>query len=356
MAIYYVDPLSGSDVAAGTSFALAWATTQKAVDTIIAGDEVRLCNTATEAPSATVDFDNANLGTIAAPLRFIGADSSGVPLTSGFYTLTGTSLPAATHLIILSANNSRMIFDRIRATAATASNLYQADGVMAVFRNSRFDNAGTYGSYSTSTGGLIRMFNCEIDTNTSGGIGLNAAGRGPYSLSGGSIHDNTGPGARIGESSENTGLWDVLVYGNTDGLWIDSSGTASGCTIYDNSANGLIIEAIGSDSGLGVVVNNSFSGNGAYGISDSTASEDVDLAIIDNNHYHNNTSGETSFAATPGDNNQTGDPLFTNVTAGSEDFTPLSGSPLIRNGINNGNIGAVAPLPGGGETSHTFAC
>ena len=50
-------------------------------------------------------------------------------------------------------------------------------------------------------------------------------------------------------------------------------------------------------------------------------------------------------------NNQTGDPLFTSVTDGSEDFTPTTGSPLIGNGITGGMIGAVAHADGGGGST-----
>jgi Tfp pilus assembly major pilin PilA len=49
---YYVDPSGGNDGNAGTSFAAAWATTQHAADTAVAGDVVRLCQTATETTAA----------------------------------------------------------------------------------------------------------------------------------------------------------------------------------------------------------------------------------------------------------------------------------------------------------------
>lgn len=55
MTIYYVDPVSGSNGNAGTSFALAWATTQYASNNATtAGDEVRLCATGTESPAESM--------------------------------------------------------------------------------------------------------------------------------------------------------------------------------------------------------------------------------------------------------------------------------------------------------------
>ena len=60
MATYYVDPDAGSDGAAGTAFGTAWATTQKALDTVAAGDEVRLCKSATETISAIIDLDTTS--------------------------------------------------------------------------------------------------------------------------------------------------------------------------------------------------------------------------------------------------------------------------------------------------------
>ena len=82
---YYVDPLNGVDGAAGTSFGAAWATLQKALDTATAGDEVRLCKTATETTIATVDIDVQN-GTLIAPIRIFSYNSAGTAREAG-YTL-----------------------------------------------------------------------------------------------------------------------------------------------------------------------------------------------------------------------------------------------------------------------------
>ena len=85
-----------------------------------------------------------------------------------------------------------------------------------------------------------------------------------------------------------------------------------------------------------------------------------DIGVIlagDYNHFYNNTLGHHdvsggALSLLPGDNNIEGDPLFTSVTDGSEDFTPLTGSPLIRAYYNGGNIGAVAHLDGGGGSTY----
>lgn len=93
-----------------------------------------------------------------------------------------------------------------------------------------------------------------------------------------------------------------------------------------------------------VIYNCSFVANGGYGINDQGAQ----WHSIDNNHYHNNTSGPINGNGTTintadinttekyGKNNQTGDPKFASTTDGSEDFTPQSGSPLINNGLDAG--------------------
>ena len=51
-------------------------TLQEAADQAVAGDEVRICNTGTYTPAATIDFDT-NSGTHDAPIQFLGYDSAG---------------------------------------------------------------------------------------------------------------------------------------------------------------------------------------------------------------------------------------------------------------------------------------
>ena len=127
-----------------------------------------------------------------------------------------------------------------------------------------------------------------------------------------------------------------------------------GNTVYGNGSHGIEMQNYAGD-GTPIanlhLWNNTCVDNGGYGFYWGTASPTVDL-LMDYNHTHNNTSGVTDrTGGLPGDNNVTGDPLFTSTTDGSEDFTPLTGSPLIGAGVRGAMIGAVAHADGGGNDS-----
>lgn len=372
MAIYYVDPLSGSDAAAGTSFGTAWATTQKAADTAVAGDEVRLCATATETPAAQIDWDT-NAGTATSFITFVGADATGTPLTTGYYTISGSSLPPTTNLFYWDATGASQYvrFKHIRLTGATNHNVRlgpeSGSNVITalVFENCRFDSA-TVDGIRQGYGIANQFVNCEVDNNGGCGYGPSgssiAARNGFLFIHGGSIHNNGSAGAVV--INDRNIITSSLIYSN-GGSGVELGrffqyGLISNNTIYGNTGSGI------GDAGhsflgqlAGQILGNSFVSNSLYGLENNRGSNVT--AWIDYNHYYNNTSGETDFTGgTPGDNNQSGDPLFTSVSGGSEDFTPTSGSPLIRTYLNQGNIGAVANTSagggGGGATAHTFAC
>jgi len=204
-------------------------------------------------------------------------------------------------------------------------------------------------------GGRTRIIqDCEIDNNIDNGIALNADSRGPITFIGGSIHDNGATGCRMGEDVAGNGLFGTEIYANDgDGVQFTPGGALYGCTIYGNGGDGVEFSSF-DNIGTAYIVNNTIAENGGFGLN-YTGSDDEILCMIDYNHYDNNTSGETSFASTPGDNNVSGDPKFTNITAGSEDFIPLNTSPLIRAGISGTTIGArheQDPAGGGGGIAH----
>lgn len=349
MTDFFVRPTNGSDANDGLTFANAFQTFQKGLDTAVGGDEIRLCNEATETPSASVLVDT-NTGSATSPILVLGADSiDGTPLTAGFYIVSGSSLPATTDLLAFSLASFHVL-ERVRITAATNDNV--ALGSAAAFskwRNCRVDNASSEGVFTTSTGGSLRFIDCEIDNNGNDGLTMNAAGRGAYVVIGGSIHDNAGRGFFGGEDNNSTGLHNVEVYANGDvGIDLNQNGTVYDCTIFNNVGDGIRFT---NHTGTEYIVNNTLSENGGFGLN-FTGSDSEELMLIDYNHYDNNTSGETSFASTPGDNNVSGDPDFTNTTAGSENFIPLNTSPLIRAGVSGTTIGArheADPAGGGGD-------
>jgi len=347
MTDYFVNPSTGSDAAAGTSVGTAWLTLQKAADTLIGGDEVFYMNTATETPSARVDFDT-NTGSEAAPIVFTAADSGGTPLTTGFTTLSGSSLPATTDLTFFSLNAQYIIFNRIRLTGGTRDGItFGTNTHYLQLHNCRVDNFASDGLFSTTTNGHVWAVNTDFDNNTSQGININAAGRLNATFLGCRIFDNGSIGAEIGGDAESVLVDYCEFYGNTgDGLQLLGQGAkATNNTVYNNAGDGVFV-----DDGNCFLYNNSSSSNTAFGFNISTNGDNN--LVMDFNHTDNNTSGASNITM-PGLNNQTGAPDFAN--AAGADFQPSATSPLTDNAVFGVDIGArKAASSGGGSGISTL--
>jgi len=340
MTDYFVDPLNGSDAAAGTTFGTAWATTQKAADTLVGGDRAFLSNTAIETPLARTDWDT-NAGSDSAPIEFIGADNLGVALTTGYYVLSGSSLPATTDLTIFNLTNQFIRFTRVRFTAATRDNVtFGTNAHFINFNNCRIDNAASDGLFSTTTNGHVWLISCSVHNNVSQGINVNAAGRLNCTLLDCDIFDNGSIGAEIGGDANSVTIDYCRVYGNgADGLQMLSEGAkVLNCTVYDNVGDGVFI-----NESRQSFYNITSTNNGGFGFNISTVGDD--FLDFDHNHTFNNTSGASNITLI-GDNNQTGDPDF--ADAGNADFTPSATSPLADNGLSGVDIGARKAASGGG--------
>ncbi len=345
MATYYVDPVSGSDANAGTSFGAAWATTQKAADTAIAGDEVRLCATGTETPSSVTAFDT-NSGTYSNHIRFVAYNATGTaPLTTGYYTISGASLGAGADIFDMNGQD-RIDFDGIRLTGAPAHGMEHSSGTLdgVYLRRCRIDNCGGNGIYMDNSSQFCSIVDCEIDDNVGDGVGQSTSSRGRLTAIASSIHDNGEHGINLGQVCTFVGC---QVFDNTlDGIHIHGASAeilVTGCTIYGNGSDGIHID----DPLKSInVSNSSIAQNGGYGI--STNSNGLEFITSDRNHTHNNTSGIIDTGTLPGSNNVTGDPLFASVVDGSEDFTPGASSPLAGAGVNGTTIGALPAAAGSG--------
>jgi hypothetical protein len=347
MADRYVRASGGDDGATGATFALGWATLQFAFDTIAAGDTLYVCGNFTI--TATVDID-VTTGTITEPVYVRGADASGNAYAgTGASTITTTTNSLTSGLIKFAANMSfwrfyDFVFDGggngkatygIHQSAATSQGCY--------FERCRVTNCSNSGVvlYSTVSTKLVM---CSIDNNGKGGTGH---GVNCYSTSGGAvilyctINNNASSGVLLDRGIVMIGC---LVYSNgADGLALGTTGDYSQCynsTFYNNGSDGI---QIASTTDATYIVNCSLVGNGAYGL--SFASGDIDnFSLIGWNHFHGNATAAYSGGGgtPPGTYNQSGDPLFTNVTAGSENFAPGIGSPLIGNGMPGSGIGGTS--------------
>jgi len=367
MTLYFVRPTNGSDSNDGLTFANAFLTTQKAADTATTlGDEVRLCNEADETPSAKVDFDTSSVGA-----NFIGADSiDGTPLTSGFYTISGSSLPATTNLLEF-ANGFKAWFTRVRITGATDINIKALGTTHITLTNCRVDNATNHGYEGNNGESNIALFDTEIDNNGQTGLKQSTTSRGAFKAYGGSIHDNGDDGVNVGAQLV---FMYVEIYDNgQNGLRFNGGVTphVSNCVFFGNTESGILVNNFTLSSG--VIVNNSFAKNGEYGI-EFLSTELDDFPYRNNvatNHYMDNTSGaifDGTSAVTEanlnadrrvGTDNLFGDGsggtdatlIWTSVTDGSENFIPLTGSILDRAGKFGMDIGsrkAADPAGGGG--------
>ncbi len=352
-ATYYVDPVSGSDAAAGTSFATAWATTQHAADTAVAGDEVRLCKTGTESISATLDFDT-NSGTVSAPITFVSYDSTGTSQEDGYHIQVASSISILQDLISDWLRFVGIDFDgngNVTSTCVDASG--SGEGENTIYIRCTLRDCDGHGS--NIRGGFISFIGCNIHSMGLCGLRPQSTASSRWSsglILGNRIHGNGDAG--IGDMGGNSlRIIGNLIYGNLgDGIEFTAAiqfvnDIIIGNTIFGNLGDAIDLSTLTEYDCA--VYDNTLVSNGGYAIRMGTASPG---RYIDHNHTHDNTSGATDYnsGTLPGVANQTGDPLFTNTTQGSEDFKPLSGSPLIGNGLLGGNIGAVAADAGGGNT------
>jgi hypothetical protein len=351
VATYYVDPVSGDDANAGTSVGAAWATIQKAIDTIADGDEVGLMNTGSHSLTATLDYTINGSADVRAPQRYFGCDASGNLLTSGFVVIDGSGIGGfAQPMIDMSLNNGALMLERVRLTGGTSDGIYDSAGSFTRLRHCRIDNCAGSGVYSTAGFTHIFAVDCEFDNNGGSGLRMSTSTRLRPHLFGCRVHHNAEWGVNCGASPAILYLCEI--YRNTFS-GIRFNGVADGmvilgCTIAYNSTSGIILNVNLADRNQ--VIGNTFVGNGAYGVDLSGNDPDaVQLAdLLAFNHYHGNTSGELDTGSSNELGKQTGDPLFADTADGSEDFTPQSGSPLLGNGLNGQDIGAIGVAGGGG--------
>lgn len=367
MATYYVDPLSGSDGNAGMSFGTAWATTQKAVDTAVAGDEVRLCNTATETITSRIDFDTNGGNGSSGAIYFVGYNSDGTSELTGTdrYTIQATSsMTSVLDLGYSVADNIHIDGVCIDANGNATYGIDCNAGNVAsgtVLSRSEVKNATSHGIYIRA---YINFERCEIHNNGGSGIYPTSVANSRWGISprvtACKIYDNTSHG--VGNfGAQGVVITNSLIYGNggngIDGSPMTSSGSARCCymnnTVYGNTGHGISIEnnaySSGSANHVQGVMNNTSSGNGGYGFYFGDT-DPFRVPGMDYNHTHGNTSGATDRTdGLFGSANVTGDPLFSD--AASDDFQPSAGSPLILAGVHGANIGAMAHAESSGGGS-----
>jgi hypothetical protein len=344
MATYYVSDGTGSDANSGASNVLAWETIQKALDTAVAGDVVRVMNDGVYLITAPIDADT-NSGTAASPIRFESWNAGGTAQEDGVIIRANASIASILELAtaIDALEFTGFDFDaNSNATYCISNNVDGSDG--HTFTRCTFRNATSHGVRGRGTSTFAIFVACAFHSNGGSGYASAANGRGPAQFYGCSIYDNASHGVLAQNSVFRVFMCQVYRNGG-DGI-VGSSTTSDNyfivnCTFFDNDGDGVDLSTSGA---LGhFIFNTTCVNNGGYGFNLGSALGDK-LVLANFNHTHNNTSG-ASDVTLPG-TNQTGDPLFADAANG--DFTPQTGSPLIDNGLNNLVIGAKGNLDSGG--------
>ena len=349
MATYYVDPVSGNNSNAGTSFALAFATTAKAESVVAAGDTVRLCATGTESLTSTNTITLTTSGSGTAFITWQGYNNTGTtPLSPGsYYTIDGSGMNSSTDVVAAGAITSRRYLGvKITNAKRLAFSATAADGA-TYLENCSITNPTTscFGMASTSNGLGWTCINCVFTGSGAGG----------------SQHVL----ANLQSTSNRPG---VNLIGCTVSAFYDVNAIINGAEMYRNNIFANNGTAIYGSIYLtnGYIENNVFYGNTvAIGVSDRSsaarycwiinntfvnnttaflaAASNNQFQFEDYNHFYNNGTIYNGAGLVAGANDISGNPLFNN--AASLDFRLKAGSPLIGAGLRGSNIAALQQIP-----------
>jgi hypothetical protein len=213
-------------------------------------------------------------------------------------------------------------------------------------RLSRCEVDGASGAVQVESGGPV-IEDCRISTSDGSSSAVYFNHRGVALIARTVIPDTAGTGISLASAYAHRGsavfIEDCVIYGSGGvgihgSSWFTTESSSldhnqlviHNCTLYDCGSDGIALNGSNFGQHSVIIKNNVIAGCAAYGLNVSATVEP--LVTADYNHYHNNTSGNYNSSRGQGDNDTTGDPLFTSTTGGSEDFTPGSGSPLIDAG------------------------
>jgi len=325
MTTYYVDTVLGDDGNAGTSEGAgnAWATIDKAMNTVAAGDLVYVKASGSYQESLTID----TAGTNAAPIIFEGYTST--PGDNGKATVDGNSIVS----VLLSSvpTVAYYIFKNLIFTNATSSGIGDSGLSSVAWFNCEFTNNGANGVLADNDNAFI---NCIIANNGANGTDLDLT----CSAIGCEIYGN-------GSAQWNALTWisfcHNLVYGHSSaGFDIVNLGGAAG-TCANNTIDGEGVAAVnGIDVGGGA--ESFFFNNILYDID----SKGVNLSATPLIGAHFQGFNLMNSVTTPytasvgfgltGEQDVTSAPGFTDEAG--DDYTLDSASPAKNAGIQPGGI------------------
>lgn len=338
MATYYVSDATGDDADTGLTEALAWATIDKAMNTVAAGDTVYVKADGDYLETVTIDTVGTSSGTI----TFEGYTTT--PGDGGQATVDAESTRASCLLDSLGAVSAFYVFKNLIFKRGTADNVLLSVRDL-LFKNCQFSNAADDGI----TFGLWSFFeNCLFDGN--GADGADTPDNFGFFV-GCRFADNTGGGLEFAGGAR---VFDCTFVGN-GGDAIDTASTDGsfvfilGCTIDgDGKTTNTGIDCNVPFWKRTVVINNIIYDCvwGVRSIAQGT------YFLSRNNLLYNNTTDYANFQTFEGE--VTAAPQFEDEAGG--DYSLGSASPAKNAGfdgyLQNGSsqlrdIGAIESTPAG---------
>ncbi len=166
MATYYVSDATGSDGDDGLSEGNAWATIDKAMDTVAAGDKVWVKADGVYIESVEID----TVGTSSSTIEFEGYTSSTGDGGKAIISADGISANCLSDT--LGDVSAFYVFKNFICEEATTANV-SISLREVIFKNCQFNNSSGAGCVCT-TSAAVFFENCSFFSNS--GIGLNASG------------------------------------------------------------------------------------------------------------------------------------------------------------------------------------
>ena len=321
MSTYYVDTAVGDDANAGTSEGAgnAWATIDKAMNTVAAGDKVWVKASGNYNETATID----TVGQIASQIEFEGYTST--PGDNGKVTIDGQS--TRTNCMVYGSSSAvYYIIKNFIFTGATGDGFETVNGDAIVFFNCEFHTNGGVGCEVDNDCFFI---SCEFYSNTSSGL---VAGQAIH-LAGCVIYSN---GSTAVSTSQQIYMYKCLIYSTASGFNGVSTGILRqiiGCTL--DGENSTATALLGTSPGSSLILDNIIYdwGNGVLANSGGRDAE----RFYGFNLMNSNSSNDYFYTGeTIGIQDVTSAPAFTDEA--NDDYTLATGSAAIDSGISPGGI------------------
>ncbi|MBE3122218.1 MAG: right-handed parallel beta-helix repeat-containing protein [Thermoplasmata archaeon] len=354
---WYVNPVTGDDDNDGIALITPFKTVQVGLDSVNAADTLLLVVGANGDTITATDSCDMNGGLHASavsstPIYVLACNGSGTVYTdtTNFIITTKSTLAEGLFGILVAADYivfQNITFDGGGVGKSEYGVLCQADGAEGIkFKRCRFinnDNHGVFYRVSAATPLTKWLFYlCEAYGNGLGGAGggiVPTAARGNADFIGCNAHDNVGVGIGLGSSYGSNALFNNVYDNDSVGIWVSNLASLGHINIIGNVCYGNNdgIRLIQNQARI-TILNNVMAANTRYGLHTlNTTDLDYLNGVSYNCYYNNGTAAiDVNSGTPPGEGNVTGDPKFTSVVDGSEDFSfSDTTSSLYKTGLRN---------------------